>query len=90
VRLGEILRLKETLNRSKWEAGAGIDRSRAADRRANAQRACQIALFSGFRRRPSESLTNQAIRCFHRSREPYSNLNNRLSQALPLSKEEVS
>jgi hypothetical protein len=35
-------------------------------------------------------LTNQAIRCFHRSREPYSNLNNRLSQALALSKEEVS
>ena len=35
-------------------------------------------------------LDKQAIRCFHRSRESYSNLNNRLSQALALSKEEVS
>lgn len=66
------------------------DRPFAADGRPTAQWACQIAFFSGFWGRPSDSLTNQAIRCFHRSREPYSNLNNRLSQALALSKEEVS
>src|SRR5580658_5323968 len=78
-------------NFEQVKAGTGYGgRPFAADGRVNDPRRYQIALFWGFRRGPTDSLTNQAIRCFHRSREFYINVNNRLSQSVGVSKEEAS